>query len=116
MSKSATTTKTSKKPQKQAPKQVTRIAPIHPGEILLEEFMEPMGLSANALAKHIQVPGNRISTIVKGTRGITGDTALRLAAALGTTPEFWMNLQKSYELEVARDEMADLAIVVQLAG
>ncbi len=81
-----------------------RLSPVHPGEILSEEFLKPMGLSANALAKRIGVPGNRISMIVAGKRGVSGDTALRLAAAFGTTPEFWMNLQKAWELDVARRE------------
>jgi addiction module HigA family antidote len=71
-----------------------RLAPVHPGEVLAEDFLEPLGLSANALARRIGVPGNRVSMIVAGKRGVTGDTALRLAAAFGTTPEFWMNLQK----------------------
>lgn len=79
-----------------------RLAPIHPGEVLAEEFMAPLGLSSNALAARIGVPGNRISMIVAGKRGVTGDTALRLAAAFGTTPEFWMNLQKGFELAEAR--------------
>lgn len=83
-----------------------RLAPIHPGEVLSEDFLKPLGLSANALAKQIGVPGNRVSTIVAGRRGITGDTALRLADVLGTTPEFWMNLQKGWELDVAREAMA----------
>ena len=91
-------------------KSVTTINPIHPGEVLREEFLKPLGLSSNALAAHIGVPGNRISMIVAGRRAVTGDTALRLAAAFDTTPEFWMNLQKSYELEMARDGMdADLS-------
>lgn len=77
--------------------------PVHPGEVLWHEFMEPLGLSSNALAKRIGVPGNRVSEIVKGRRSVTGDTALRLSAAFGTTAEFWMNLQKGYELAVARD-------------
>jgi addiction module HigA family antidote len=80
-----------------------RLAPVHPGEVLAEDFLAPLGLSANALARRIGVPGNRVSMIVAGKRGVTGDTALRLAAAFGTTPEFWMNLQKGYELAVARD-------------
>ena len=79
------------------------LAPVHPGEVLSEEFLKPLELSANALAARIGVPGNRVSMIVAGRRGITGDTALRLAAAFGTTPEFWMNLQKNWELAVARD-------------
>ena len=83
-----------------------RLAPIHPGEVLSEDFLKPMGLSANALAKQLGVPGNRISMIAAGKRAITGDTALRLADALGTTPEFWMNLQMSWELETAREAIA----------
>ncbi|MEO0767455.1 MAG: HigA family addiction module antitoxin [Pseudomonadota bacterium] len=80
-----------------------RIAPVHPGEVLADEFLRPLSLSANALAARIGVPGNRVSMIVAGKRAISGDTALRLAAAFGTTAEFWMNLQKGYELEVARE-------------
>ncbi len=86
---------------------ITRLAPVHPGEVLAEEFLRPLDLSANALARRIGVPGNRVSMIVAGKRGVSGDTALRLAAAFGNTPEFWMNLQKGWELDVARDEMAD---------
>lgn len=85
-------------------KSAITIEPVHPGEVLAEEFLEPMGLSAAALARRIGVPANRISEIVAGRRSVTGDTALRLAAALGTTPEFWMNLQKGWELAVARRE------------
>ena len=80
-----------------------RLAPVHPGEVLAEEFLKPLGLSANALATKIGVPGNRVSLIVAGKRSVTGDTALRLAAAFGTTPEFWMNLQGQYDLDVARE-------------
>ncbi len=83
----------------------TNIEPEHPGEILRHEFMAPWGLSANALTRRIQVPGNRISAIVAGRRGITADTALRLAAVFSTTPEFWLNLQKSWELEGAKDAL-----------
>ena len=79
------------------------VEPVHPGEVLAEEFLKPMGLSASALGRRIGVPGNRISEIAAGRRAVTGDTALRLAAAFGTSPEFWMNLQKSWELETARD-------------
>lgn len=77
--------------------------PVHPGEVLLEEFMKPAvpPLNANMLAKAIDVPANRITAIIKGQRGITGDTAVRLAAFFNTTPEFWMNLQKTYELRLA---------------
>ena len=77
--------------------------PIHPGEILLEEFMKPSSppINANMLAKAIDVPANRITAIIKGQRGITGDTAVRLATFFSTTAEFWMNLQKTYELRLA---------------
>jgi len=77
--------------------------PVHPGEILREE-MEELELSARALAEALNVPANRVSSIVNGTRGITADTALRLSRYLGTTPELWMNLQKSYELRMAEME------------
>jgi addiction module HigA family antidote len=77
--------------------------PLHPGEMLREEFLTPMGLSANALALALSVPATRISEIVNERRGITGDTALRLGRFFGMTPEFWMNLQSTYELETARE-------------
>lgn len=85
------------------------LSPVHPGEVLKEEFMTPLGLSANALARALRVPANRISAIVNADRGITADTALRLAKALGTTPDFWLNLQQRYDLDCARDETKDLA-------
>ena len=85
------------------------LPPIHPGEVLKEEFMLPLRLSANALARTLRVPANRISAIVNADRGITADTALRLAKALGTTPDFWLNLQKQYDLDCARDEAKDIA-------
>ena len=89
---------------------MTKLLPsVHPGEVLKEEFMKPLGLSANALARAIRVPANRISAIVNADRGITADTALRLAKALGTTPDFWLNLQKQYDLDCARDGATDLA-------
>lgn len=77
--------------------------PVHPGEILLEEFMKPSEppINANMLAKALDVPANRITAIIKGQRGMTGDTAVRLAAFFNTTAEFWMNLQKIYELRLA---------------
>jgi addiction module HigA family antidote len=75
--------------------------PIHPGEILREEYLVPLDMSANALAQAIGVPANRISAIVAGERGVTADTALRLARAFGTTPTFWLNLQQAYELRLA---------------
>ncbi len=74
--------------------------------------MKPIGLSSNRLAAHISVPANRISAIVKGTRGITGDTAMRLARAFGTSAEFWMNLQTRYELEKAGE--SDLPEISQI--
>jgi antitoxin HigA-1 len=77
-------------------------APVHPGEILREEFLEDLGLSSYALARQLHVPVNRITGIVNGTRAITADTALRLGRYFGTTPEFWINLQAHYDLEVAR--------------
>lgn len=77
---------------------------ITPGEYLAEEFLEPLGLSANALALALRVPATRIQAIVKGERGITAETALRLAQYFVTTPEFWMNLQAAYELDKARRE------------
>ena len=77
--------------------------PVHPGEVLLEEFMQPLGLSANGLAKSLGVPTNRITAIVNGTRGVTADTAIRLGLAFETTPEFWINLQSRYDLDVARE-------------
>jgi addiction module HigA family antidote len=81
--------------------------PVHPGEILLEEFMKPSEppINANILAKALEVPANRITAIIKGQRGITGDTAVRLAAFFNTTAEFWMNLQKTYELRLAEQAL-----------
>lgn len=79
-----------------------KLAPIHPGEILLEEYMKPLGLSQNALARALAVPPGRIGEIVNGRRSITGDTALRLARHLGASPEFWMNLQARFDLETAQ--------------
>jgi addiction module HigA family antidote len=78
-----------------------KMRPIHPGEILLEEFIKPLGMSAHALALELKVPAPRINEIVRERRSITPDTALRLARYLGTTPQFWMNLQISYDLKHA---------------
>ena len=75
--------------------------PLHPGEMLLEEFMKPLGLSANALAMELRVPVTRISEIVRERRGITADTALRLGCYFNMSPEFWMGLQMDYDLESA---------------
>jgi addiction module HigA family antidote len=91
------------------------LAPVHPGEVLKEEFMRPLGLSANALARAVRVPANRISSVVSGQRSVTADTALRLAKALGTTPDFWLNLQKQYDLDCALDAATDLARIEPIA-
>ena len=80
-----------------------RIPLAHPGEILREDFLEPMGISVYALANSIKVPRSRVNDIVRGRRAITADTALRLARYFGTTPEFWINLQAHYDLEIARE-------------
>ncbi|HEY6898078.1 MAG TPA: HigA family addiction module antitoxin [Rhodocyclaceae bacterium] len=80
---------------------------IHPGEVLLEEFLLPLNISQNALARAVSVPPRRINEIVLGKRSISADTALRLAKALGTTENFWMGLQADYDLEEARSGIAD---------
>jgi antitoxin HigA-1 len=82
-----------------------RLPPIHPGEILREEFLSPLGMSANQLALALRVPATRINDIINERRGITADTALRLSRYFGTTPRFWMNMQASWELEVAEDQL-----------
>jgi addiction module HigA family antidote len=86
------------------------LEPIHPGEILEEEFMLPLRLSANALARRIDVPVTRISEIVRGKRGITADTALRLARLFGTTSDLWLGLQAEYDLRLARKELPPAAL------
>jgi antitoxin HigA-1 len=86
---------------------LAKLAPLHPGEVLREEFMEPFGLTAYALAKACQIERPRLERIVREKQGITADTALRLSKYFGTTPEFWMNLQTKYELETAKDEIGD---------
>jgi antitoxin HigA-1 len=92
MSKSSTTTK-------------RRLTPVHPGEVLLEEFLLPLGLTQYRLAKGLSVPPRRINEIVHGTRAITADTALRLARFFGTSERFWLNLQTTYDLELERDRL-----------
>jgi len=82
-----------------------KMRPIHPGEILREEFLAPLEMSANRLAKVLAVPTNRITEIVGERRAITAETALRLSRALDTTPEFWLNLQQAYELRSAEKEL-----------
>ena len=84
-----------------------RLSPVHPGEVLLEDFLKPMELSQNRLALSIGVHPRRINEIVLGKRGITADTALRLAKFFGTSPDVWLGLQKDYELDVAMDELGD---------
>jgi addiction module HigA family antidote len=83
------------------------IAPIHPGEILKGDFLEPLKLSVNAVSQAIKVPRPRLNDIVRGRRGITVDTAMRLALYFGTSAQFWMNLQSHYELEVAEEAFGD---------
>lgn len=93
-----------------------KLDPIHPGEVLLEDFLAPMNLSQYRLAKDISVPPRRINEIVLGKRSITADTALRLGRYFGTTEQFWLNLQTRYDLEVERDRLgprlADEVIVL----
>ncbi len=84
-----------------------KLAPVHPGEVLLEEFLIPLGVSQYRLAKDTSVPPRRINEIVHGKRAVTADTALRLARFFGTTEHFWLNLQTGYDLEVARDRLGD---------
>jgi addiction module HigA family antidote len=85
----------------------TVMAPVHPGEILLEEFLEPLGVSQYRLAKEVGVPARRINEIVHGQRRISTDTALRLARYLGTSERFWLSLQSRYDLELEKDRIGD---------
>lgn len=82
-----------------------KLSPIHPGEILEEDFLHEMGISQSKLARDINVPQRRINEICLGKRAVTPDTALRLSAYFGTTAEFWVNLQTRYDLELAKDEL-----------
>lgn len=84
-----------------------KLTPVHPGEILLEEFLKPMNLSQNRLALDIRVPARRINEIVHGKRRITADTALRLARYFRMSPQFWLGLQMDYDLDVAEDALAE---------
>jgi addiction module HigA family antidote len=84
-----------------------RLPPVHPGEILREEFLRPLGISQYRLAKEITVPPRRINEIVRGSRAVTADTALRLARYFGTSERFWMNLQARYDLEVEKERLGD---------
>ncbi len=85
----------------------SRLPPVHPGEILLEDLMKPLDISINRLSRDLRVPVNRVSEIVNGKRRISADTAIRLARYFGNTPQFWMNLQTSYDLQVAMRESAE---------
>jgi addiction module HigA family antidote len=84
-----------------------KIAPVHPGEILLEEFLRPLEITQYRLSKDISVPPRRINEIVHGTRAITADTALRLARYFGTSERFWLNLQARYDIETEKDRLGD---------
>jgi addiction module HigA family antidote len=84
-----------------------KLPPIHPGEILMEEFLKPMGISQYKLAKDISVPARRVNEIVQGKRSVTPDTALRLSRFFGLSERFWMNLQARYDLEMEKDRLKD---------
>jgi addiction module HigA family antidote len=99
-SKSSTTTK----PRRRTPE---RLPPVHPGEVLFEEFLAPMSITQYRLAKDINVPPRRVNEIVLHKRGITADTALRLGRYFGTSEQFWLNLQSEYDLDVERDRLGD---------
>ena len=98
MSRSSTTTRKRRQARKKMP-------PVHPGEILLEEFLKPLKLSQYRVAKDIGVPPRRVNEIVHGTRAVTADTALRLSRYFGTSERFWLNLQSRYDLEVEKDRL-----------
>lgn len=100
-SKSSTTTKTRRRTVAE------RLPPVHPGEVLLEEFLKPMSITQYRLAKDISVPPRRVNEIVLHKRGITADTALRLGRYFGTSEQFWLNLQSEYDLDVERDRLGD---------
>ncbi|MBI9086391.1 MAG: HigA family addiction module antidote protein [Desulfobacterales bacterium] len=84
-----------------------KLAPVHPGEVLMEEFLKPLGLSQNRLSLSIGVPPRRINEIVLGKRRVTAETALRLGRYFNTTPQFWLGLQADYDLDVASDALGD---------
>ncbi len=87
---------------------MTKLSPVHPGEILTEEFLAPLGISKNKLAIDLGIPASRIDQIAKGRRSISADTAFRLALYFGNSPEFWMNLQSSYDLRVEREKLPEI--------
>lgn len=82
-----------------------KLPPVHPGDVLREDFLAPLGMSVNKLALSLGVPATRMGEIVNGRRAITPDTALRLARFFGTTPQFWLNMQSGYELEIVKDKL-----------
>jgi len=84
-----------------------KLSPVHPGDVLLEEFLKPLGLTQYRIAKDVNVPPRRINEIVHGKRAITADTALRLARYFGTSEKFWLNLQARYDLEIEKDRLGD---------
>ena len=84
-----------------------KMNPVHPGEVLREEFLQPMGITQYRLAKDIGVQPTRVNQVVRGKAGVSADTALRLGRYFGTSPQFWLNLQARYELEVASDQLGD---------
>jgi len=84
-----------------------RLPPVHPGEVLLEEFLKPLGLSQNRLGRSVGVPPRRINEIVLGKRRVTAETALRLARYFGTSPQFWLGLQSDHDLDVAADKLGE---------
>jgi antitoxin HigA-1 len=87
-----------------------RLPSVHPGDVLLEDFLKPLGITPYRLAKQIGVPQTRIAAILDRKRGITADTALRLGRVFNTTPEFWLNLQASFEIQEARSQRADSSL------
>jgi antitoxin HigA-1 len=89
------------------PRRKRDIPPVHPGEILTADFLEPLGMSVNALSKAIKVPRARLNDIVRGKRGVSADTAMRLGRYFGVSAQFWMNLQSHYELEMAEQALGD---------
>ena len=84
-----------------------KLPPVHPGEVLLEEFLAPLGISQYRLARKLSIPPRRINEIVHGSRAVTADTALRLARYFGTSERFWLNLQTRYDLELEKDRLGD---------
>ena len=88
-------------------KRPKKMSPIHPGEVLLEDFLKPLGISQYRLAKDLKVPPRRINEIVHGTRSISADTALRLSRYFGTTDRLWLNMQARYDLEIEKDRLGD---------